>query len=718
MKTFFFYILIVLVLFSQTVIAQDQKVNQPETETPFSNWLKKHIHKKYKESTFDHHGDWFQIFIPEYELTVSWGFTPQSIWALKDVEGLSENKSIFIAKENKKEWADHSKISYSKNVGYYISEYESSSMGDFEVGQLTVVQFDGDPERFVSKMVKNYGENPNKCELEFMYWLKEYVNVAYPELKVDYHGAWYQSVIPQFDLTVTWGTMSKSPMALNELHGVREGKSIFIESETPEARETHPNVEYTEGAGYYISKYAGVNMGDFEIGKRCVVQFDGDAGEFAKAMIKNWKLAAFSGTDMYKPRVINTTDLGADPDDKQSMVRQLVSANEFDIEGLIVSTGCWRKHQSNTDMLDKIVEAYGQVYANLTVHAEGFPSPEYLKSISVIGQKGYGMSDVGTGKDSPGSELIIASVDKDDPRPVWVMGWGGMNIAAQAIWKVRETRSPEEFDIFLSKLRLFDILGQDDAGAWIAKNFPDVFYIRATGVYGWAPSDEYLAEHIQNHGPLGAVYPDRKWATEGDSPAFMHVYPNGLNNPEQIDQGGWGGRFSFTKHEGIRSMSEVKKINAEGETQYDPYYMYGNTPEMAKAIKKWCKGYDNDFAARMDWSITDSYKDANHHPIAVLNGDKTKALIETKATAGATIALNAAGSNDPDGDSLTYNWMFYEEPSTYKGAVTIQHNSSSSAKLEIPNDAGNKTIHIVLEIHDNGTPNLYAYRRVIVNVQP
>ena len=109
----------------------------------------------------------------------------------------------------------------------------------------------------------------------------------------------------------------------------------------------------------------------------------------------------------YKPRVINTTDLGADPDDKQSLVRQLVSANEFDIEGLIVSTGCWRKTQSNTDMLDQIVNAYAEVYDNLTVHAEGFPSPEYLKSISIMGQLGYGMSDVGLGKDSPGSELII-----------------------------------------------------------------------------------------------------------------------------------------------------------------------------------------------------------------------------------------------------------------------------------------------------------------------
>ena len=112
-----------------------------------------------------------------------------------------------------------------------------------------------------------------------------------------------------------------------------------------------------------------------------------------------------------RPRIINTTDLGADPDDEQSMVRQLVSANEFDIEGLIVSTGCWKKKQENTRMLDKIVDAYGQVVHHLHVHAKGYPSHAYLKSISVMGQPDYGMEDVGSGKDSPGSELIIAAVD-------------------------------------------------------------------------------------------------------------------------------------------------------------------------------------------------------------------------------------------------------------------------------------------------------------------
>ncbi|WP_231993796.1 DUF1593 domain-containing protein [Pseudobythopirellula maris] len=415
--------------------------------------------------------------------------------------------------------------------------------------------------------------------------------------------------------------------------------------------------------------------------------------------------------DSYKPRVINTTDLGADPDDEQSMVRQLVCANEFDIEGLIVATGCWKKNQHDTKMLDKLVDAYAESYDNLKVHAEGFPTPEYLRSISIMGQKGYGMGDVGDGKDSPGSELIIASVDKDDPRPVWVMCWGGANNVAQAIWKVRETRSESELAEFLGKLRVFDILGQDDAGAWIAKNFPELLYIRATKVYGWQPSDEYLDEHIQNHGPLGAVYPDRKWATEGDTPAFMHVYPNGLNDPDKIDQGGWGGRFGLTKKAGIRSMRPVKN-----EPEFDPYLMHGNTPDGASAIKRWNEGYNNDFAARMDWSVTPAYSDANHHPVAVVSGDATRKVLEISAQAGSTVNLSADGSSDPDGDTLSHRWSYYSEPSSYEGELQVQDGDSSSASVTLPDDASGKSLHFILELSDDGTPSLFAYRRVIVNV--
>ena len=49
---------------------------------------------------------------------------------------------------------------------------------------------------------------------------------------------------------------------------------------------------------------------------------------------------------------------------------------------------------------------------------------------------------------------------------------------------------------------------------------------------------------------------------------------------------------------GIRSMSAVT-----GEAAYDTYLMYPNTSEGSSAISKWSDGYNNDFAARMDWTI-------------------------------------------------------------------------------------------------------------------
>lgn len=415
-----------------------------------------------------------------------------------------------------------------------------------------------------------------------------------------------------------------------------------------------------------------------------------------------------SQTLQQKPRIINMTDLGADPDDEQSMIRFLVQSNEFDVEGLIVCTGCWWKSQSGTIMLDNLVNAYGQVVANLKVHDPDFPSLAYLQSVSKLGQKGYGMGDVGQGNDSPGSELIISAVDKDDPRPVWICFWGGGNTLAQALWKVKNTRSDAELQNFVRKIHVYDVLGQDNAGTWIAKNFPDMIYIRAKSVYSWQPSDSWLDTNVQDHGPLGAVYPDRKYATEGDSPAFLHVFPNGLNNPDEPWQGGWGGRFGRTKQSGIRGMS---CMNGEDQ-QYDPYYMYGNVENNSR----WSNAIHNDFAARMDWTVTSNYSAANHHPVAVVNGDTTRKVTEVPAVPGSTVNLSAAGSYDPDGNSIAYKWFYYSEPGTYIGTVTIQNNTTPASVVSVPSNANGKELHIVLELQDSGNPGLYAYRRVIIKV--
>jgi hypothetical protein len=145
--------------------------------------------------------------------------------------------------------------------------------------------------------------------------------------------------------------------------------------------------------------------------------------------------------------------------------------------------------------------------------------------------------------------------------------------------------------------------------------------------------------------------------------------------------------------------------------------MFGNSAEGVKAIKRWSTAYDNDFAARMDWSITSEYSDANHHPIAVVNGDTSRTVLQVSAAPGSMVDLSAVGSNDPDEDALAYSWSFYQEPSSYKGKVKIEDTSAAAAKVMIPSNAGGKNLHIILELHDDSEPSLYSFRRVIINVK-
>ena len=416
-----------------------------------------------------------------------------------------------------------------------------------------------------------------------------------------------------------------------------------------------------------------------------------------------------------KNRIIITDDYGADVDDQETLVHAMVYANDLDIEGIIATTSCWKTRQNSTALIDAIVNAYGQVVTNLSVQASGYPPLAYLQSVTTVGQTNFGMAGVGTGLESPGADLIIAAVDKNDPRPVWVTCQGGANTVAQALWTVQNTRTSAQVAQFVSKLRVYDILGQDDAGAWMTKTFPNLFYIRALGVYSWQPSDSWTATNIQSKGPLGAVYPTRVYATEGDSPAFFYLVPNGLSDPEHVDWGSWGSRFNLAKAAGVRGMTGGASYN---ESQYDPYYMFSDAPEGGSAIQRWSTAINNDFAARMNWSTNSSFSGANHNPAAVLNGDTTEQVLQISAAPGSSVVLNAVGSSDPDGDALTYSWSFYSQPSSYTGSVNIQNSTSPTATVAIPADATNKTIHVILQLNDNGTPNLYAYRRAVITMAP
>src|SRR5262245_41791658 len=129
------------------------------------------------------------------------------------------------------------------------------------------------------------------------------------------------------------------------------------------------------------------------------------------------------------PRVIVSTDVGGtDYDDFQSLVHLLVYADCFEIEGLISSPyGRGRKEQ-----ILKVIDRYERDYPNLNTYSDRYPAPGRLRSVTKQGAlDSAGLA--GFAVPSEGSNWIVQCAKRDDPRPLWVLVWGGIDDVAQAL---------------------------------------------------------------------------------------------------------------------------------------------------------------------------------------------------------------------------------------------------------------------------------------------
>ncbi|MFN3379772.1 MAG: nucleoside hydrolase-like domain-containing protein [Runella zeae] len=443
-----------------------------------------------------------------------------------------------------------------------------------------------------------------------------------------------------------------------------------------------------------------------------------------------------------KLRVLILTDIENEPDDTQSMVRFLTYSNQWDIEGIVATTSIHQRDRTAPESIRKIVNAYDKVRSNLLLHEKGFPETAFLLGIIKSGYPKCGMEAVGYGKDPEGTQCINKHPHKHDPRPLWIPVWGGANCLAQALWKVKMTRTPDEVAKFVAKLRVYTISDQDDSGPWIRKNFPQLFYIaspgfHANGAYHYATwsgisgdkfhgrfsganfgivDNPWLEQHIRkNHGPLGEEYPAVKFLMEGDTPTFLYLIPNGLGDSEHPDYGSWGGRYEFYTPRTQKWFyeSETRPLWADAVDEVmgmDSSYQTSNKA----TIWRWREAFQHDFAARMDWCVK-SYKEANHPPVAKLSHAH---LLKVKS--GEKVQLSAKGSTDPDGNILKYDWIYYAEPGTYgnKNGIQINDKTKAEAWFVAPKVTQPETIHIVLAVSDNGTPSLTRYQRVIATVFP
>ena len=420
-------------------------------------------------------------------------------------------------------------------------------------------------------------------------------------------------------------------------------------------------------------------------------------------------------------RLIIETDAGGDPDDEQSLVRFLLYANEWDIEGIIANRPVTRRPENKNPqdtglgIVRRLLDAYGQCRPNLVQHDARYPTKEFLWQRTVAGYNDT----------NEAVNLIIAAVDKDDPRPLWYSDWGTDSGAAtnnlkRALDRVRRERGPEGYAKFKSKLRL---ASADKFGAhtttitppfaiWVNTFEPPLegkrWYHRFSALTAQAGGFDLKRDVLTGHGPLGELYPTNTthWAKEGDTMTFLYLVPTGMNDPNEPLWGSWAGRY------GLNENFPGKRYYWANQTD-----TFHGTTSRDNTLARWAVDLQNDFRARLDWCVKPPRK-ANHAPHAVVNGIGGKEILRMDARPGQEVPLDAGLSQDPDGDKLAYEWFIYREAGTYEGEVSLTDATSPARFCMFPSDAAGKTIHVVLAVRDNGTPPLAAYRRVVVQVLP
>ncbi|WP_419998978.1 nucleoside hydrolase-like domain-containing protein [Streptomyces boninensis] len=463
-----------------------------------------------------------------------------------------------------------------------------------------------------------------------------------------------------------------------------------------------------------------------------------------------------AAADAKKPRAIVMSD--PELDDQNTLIRYLLYSNEFDTEALLYSSSgvhwagdgkgtkwfvpgreytrfglnlcpctSWR-WKPGERFIHEAVDIYAKTYPNLRKHAAGYPKPADLRSRILNGNIEF---DGDISKDSPGSDRIRRALLDHRPGPLYLLTGAGQSTIARALKSIKDEyeHTPQWPAIYrkVSEKAVIQSFGdQDDMYAnYIKPNWPNIeFRDMATDIWGYGARDavrpedaKYLSakwtrENVSNVGPFGdfyRVWGDGRQMVPGD--IFDHFGYSGLTTEElrakgyvvwtpPQEKGSW-------ISEGDTSMY-LNLLDTGLRGYQDATHGY--------AAPRWFASAQQDFAARLRWTVTPRHRDAIHAPVARVTGRQDRSV-----RAGQEVTLRGAVT-DPDRDALSSRWWQYEDADTYPGSVSITDSSAAAsrpaARLRVPADAKpGQTIHLILQTADDGSPSLTSYQRVVLTVR-
>ena len=224
------------------------------------------------------------------------------------------------------------------------------------------------------------------------------------------------------------------------------------------------------------------------------------------------------------------------------MVHFLLYADRFDVEGLVSSPyGPGRREH-----ILEVIDRYVADYPNLKTYSDRYPAPDVLRALTKQGAIESAAAG-GVGRATKGSDWIVRTARRNDPRPLWLLVWGSTTISPR-LCTMRG---------ILPKLRVYFIGGPNkmwsvEAYDYIERQHPGLWMIEGEldlpRLVHWRERGRRMGEHHVCRDPhrrprcARPVLRDAAGGSlkMGDTPSVVYLLHETPSDPSRP---GWGGQF-------------------------------------------------------------------------------------------------------------------------------------------------------------------------------